>query len=77
MALNFGQSFRAFGTPILKGKCKNSEPDDMNQALLNAHAQSVISIDAEDEVEILSVQSAAMLHHSRLLTIRLFVKFKR
>jgi hypothetical protein len=49
-----GKVFRAFGTPILKGKCKNSEPDDMNQALLNAHAQSVISIDAEDEVEILS-----------------------
>ena len=47
-----------FGTPILKGKCKNSEPDDMNQALLNAHAQSVISIDAEDEVEILSVTSS-------------------
>jgi len=46
-----------FGTPILKGKCKNSEPDDMNQALLNAHAQSVISIDAEDEVEILAVTS--------------------
>ncbi|GAB00779.1 MULTISPECIES: DUF935 family protein [Acinetobacter] len=46
-----------FGTPILKGKCKNSEPDDMNQALLNAHAQSVISIDAEDEVEILAVSS--------------------
>lgn len=47
-----------FGTPILKGKCKNSEPDDMNQALLNAHAQSVISIDADDEVEILAVQSS-------------------
>lgn len=46
-----------FGTPILKGKCKNSEPDDMNQALLNAHAQSVISIDAEDEVEILAASS--------------------
>lgn len=47
-----------FGTPILKGKCKNSEPDDMNQALLSAHAQSVISIDAEDEVEILAVSSS-------------------
>ncbi|MGB5886525.1 MAG: DUF935 family protein [Acinetobacter venetianus] len=46
-----------FGTPILKGKCKNSEPDDMNQALLSAHAQSVISIDAEDDVEILAVSS--------------------
>jgi hypothetical protein len=67
-----------FGTPILKGKCKNSEPDDMNQALLNAHAQSVISIDAEDDVQILSAHHQAMLvHHSRLLTIRLFVKFKR
>ncbi|MBC69740.1 MULTISPECIES: DUF935 family protein [Acinetobacter] len=47
-----------FGTPILKGKCKNSEPDDMNQALLSAHAQSVISIDAEDDVEILAVSSS-------------------
>ncbi|WP_278395359.1 phage portal protein family protein [Acinetobacter venetianus] len=46
-----------FGTPILKGKCKNSEPDEMNQALLSAHAQSVISIDAEDDVEILAVSS--------------------
>jgi nitrogen-specific signal transduction histidine kinase len=50
----------------------------MNQALLNAHAQSVISIDAEDDVQILSAASSAMLvHHSRLLTIRSFVKFKR
>lgn len=47
-----------FGTPILKGKCKNSEPDDMNQALLSAHAQSVISIDADDEVEILAVPAS-------------------
>jgi phage gp29-like protein len=47
-----------FGTPILLGKCKDSDPSEMNQALLNAHAQSVISIDAEDEVEILSVTSS-------------------
>jgi phage gp29-like protein len=53
-----GKILERFGTPILKGKCKNSEPDDMNQALLNAHAQSVISIDADDEVEILAVQSS-------------------
>ncbi|MBP9788277.1 MAG: DUF935 family protein [Acinetobacter sp.] len=47
-----------FGTPILLGKCKDSDPTEMNQALLNAHAQSVISIDAEDEVEILAVTSS-------------------
>lgn len=47
-----------FGTPILLGKCKDSETDAMNQALLNAHAQSVISIDAEDDVQILSAASS-------------------
>ena len=46
-----------FGTPILLGKCKDSDPSEMNQALLNAHAQSVISIDAEDEVGILAASS--------------------
>lgn len=47
-----------FGTPILLGKCKDSETDAMNQALLNAHAQSVISIDAGDDVQILSAPSS-------------------
>ena len=46
-----------FGTPILLGKCKDSDPTEMNQALLNAHAQSVISIDAEDDVGILAASS--------------------
>jgi len=48
-----------FGTPILLGKCKDSDPSEMNQALLNAHAQSVISIDAEDDVQILSTASSS------------------
>lgn len=48
-----------FGTPILLGKCKDSDPIEMNQALLNAHAQSVISIDAEDDVQILSAASSS------------------
>lgn len=43
-----------FGTPILLGKCEDSETEDMSTALLNAHSQSVISIDAKDDVEILS-----------------------
>jgi len=43
-----------FGTPILLGKCKNTETDDMSRALLDAHAQSVLSIDIEDDVQILS-----------------------
>lgn len=47
-----------FGTPILLGKCEDSETDQMNQALLNAHAQSVISIDAKDDVQILSATSS-------------------
>ena len=47
-----------FGTPILLGKVKDGDDDDiqaMNNALLSAHAQSVISIDAEDDVEVLGV----------------------
>ncbi|WP_111860000.1 phage portal protein family protein [Acinetobacter sp. CFCC 10889] len=45
-----------FGTPILLGKVKskNTTTDDMNNALLNAHAQSVLSIDGADDVQILS-----------------------
>ena len=43
-----------FGTPILLGKVNsNSTTDEMSQALLNAHAQSVLSIDGEDDVQIL------------------------
>jgi len=48
-----------FGTPILLGKCKDSEIDDMNQALLNAHAQSVVSIDIADDVQVLSAQGSS------------------
>ena len=47
-----------FGTPILLGKVKDADDEDiraMNDALLSAHAQSVISIDAEDDVEVLGV----------------------
>lgn len=47
-----------FGTPILLGKCDESETDQMNQALLNAHAQSVLSIDVKDDVQILSTASS-------------------
>ena len=43
-----------FGTPILLGKCKDTDTEDMSRALLNAHAQSVLSIDIEDDVSILS-----------------------
>jgi len=43
-----------FGTPILLGKCKDTETDDMSKALLNAHAHGVLSIDIEDDVQILS-----------------------
>ncbi len=43
-----------FGTPIFLGKCKDTETEDMSRALLDAHAQSVLSIDAEDDVQILS-----------------------
>ena len=48
-----------FGTPILLGKCKDTETEDMNQALLNAHAQSVLSIDAEDDVQILGTSGSS------------------
>lgn len=47
-----------FGTPILLGKVKDGSDEDvqaMNDALLSAHAQSVISIDADDDVEVLGV----------------------
>ncbi|RKG32995.1 phage portal protein family protein [Acinetobacter tianfuensis] len=47
-----------FGTPILLGKCEDTETEDMNQALLNAHAQSVLSIDAKDDVQVLSTQGS-------------------
>lgn len=48
-----------FGTPILLGKCKDTETDDMSRALLNAHAQSVLSIDIEDDVQILSTSGTS------------------
>lgn len=48
-----------FGTPILLGKCKNTETEDMSRALLNAHAQSVLAIDAEDDVQILSTSGTS------------------
>ena len=48
-----------FGTPILLGKCKDTETEDMNQALLNAHAQSVLSIDSEDDVQVLGTTGAS------------------
>lgn len=47
-----------FGTPILLGKVKDGGDEDiqaMNDALLSAHAQSVVSIDAEDDVKVLGV----------------------
>lgn len=49
-----------FGTPILLGKCKDTETEDMNQALLNAHAQSVLSIDAEDDVQVLGANQSGV-----------------
>lgn len=48
-----------FGTPILLGKCKDTETEDMSRALLDAHAQSVLSIDAEDDVSILSTSGTS------------------
>lgn len=48
-----------FGTPILLGKCKDTDTEDMSRALLNAHAQSVLSIDAEDDVQILSTSGTS------------------
>lgn len=43
-----------FGTPILLGKADSSEPQEMLEALLNAHAQSVISVDKDDDVQVLN-----------------------
>ncbi|KAB0650747.1 DUF935 family protein [Acinetobacter bohemicus] len=48
-----------FGTPILLGKCKDTETEDMSKALLAAHAQSVLSIDAEDDVQVLGTSGAS------------------
>lgn len=48
-----------FGTPILLGKCKDTDTEDMSRALLNAHAQSVLSIDIEDDVSILSASGSS------------------
>lgn len=48
-----------FGTPILLGKCNDTETEDMSRALLNAHAQSVLAIDAEDDVQILSTSGTS------------------
>jgi len=42
-----------FGSPLLVGKVKDGEQEDidaMTTALLNAHTQSILSIDADDEV---------------------------
>ena len=48
-----------FGTPILLGKCRDTETEDMSRALLNAHAQSVLAIDIEDDVQILSASGTS------------------
>lgn len=50
-----------FGTPILLGKIKskNTTTSDMNNALLTAHAQSVLSIDGQDDVEVLGTSGAS------------------
>lgn len=48
-----------FGTPILLGKCQDTKTEDMSRALLNAHAQSVLAIDAEDDVQILSTSGTS------------------
>lgn len=48
-----------FGTPILLGKCKDTETEDMSNALLAAHAQSVLSIDIEDDVQVLGTSGAS------------------
>ena len=48
-----------FGTPILVGKVGSKvSTESMSQALLDAHAQSILSIDAKDSVEVLSAQGA-------------------
>lgn len=50
-----------FGTPILlaKVKSKGTTTEDMNNALLNAHAQSVLTIDGQDEVQLLSTSGTS------------------
>lgn len=48
-----------FGTPILLGKCKDTETEDMSRALLDAHAQSVLAIDIEDDVQVLSTSGTS------------------
>lgn len=53
----WAKQLERFGTPILLGKVKDGDDSDiaaMNSALLSAHAQSVVSIDADDDVQILS-----------------------
>ena len=53
----WAKQLERFGTPILLGKVAESDDERiaaMNSALLSAHAQSVISIDADDDVQILS-----------------------
>ncbi|WP_180176012.1 DUF935 family protein [Acinetobacter sp. YH12025] len=48
-----------FGTPILVGKVGSKiTTEAMSHALLDAHAQSILSIDAKDSVEVLSAQGA-------------------
>lgn len=48
-----------FGTPILVGKVGSKiTTEAMSRALLDAHAQSILSIDAKDSVEVLSAQGA-------------------
>ena len=48
-----------FGTPILLGKCQDTETEDMSRALLDAHAQSVLAIDIEDDVQVLSTSGTS------------------
>ena len=50
-----------FGTPILLGKIKskNTTTTEMNNALLSAHAQSVLSIDGLDDVQVLGTSGAS------------------
>lgn len=43
-----------FGTPILLGKVDTTGTEDMAKALLNAHAQSVLAIDKDDDVSVLT-----------------------
>ncbi|SPL70319.1 phage portal protein family protein [Acinetobacter stercoris] len=46
-----------FGSPILLGKVDTSSTDDMAKALLNAHAQSVLAIDKDEDVSVLTSSS--------------------